>query len=124
MAVHGVGVGMYVLDLGSAPLNTDHAVGIHGTASLPDHGRVSTQADSTEAEQEEDEEEAGEDEGKENEVEEEEQEEAEETPTNQDDEDREEVEDVAEGVAYQPMEVAEAVVAQIDHSIEERVARI
>ena len=63
------------------------------------------------------------------EVEEEGQEEAEESPTNQDDEDGEEVEDVAEGAAYQPVEVAEAaveqaVVAQIDHSIEERVKRI
>ena len=84
-------------------------------------------------EQEEDED-VVEDEGEENEVEEEEeQEEAEEGPTNEDDEDGEEVEDVAEGAAYQPMEVAEAaaeaaveqaVVTQIDHSIEERVKRI
>ena len=59
MAADDVDVGMYVLELrpGGAvhvlhllsPLNTDHAVGIHGTASLPDHGRLSTRADSTEA---------------------------------------------------------------------------
>ena len=79
-----------------------------------------------------------EDEGEEKELEEgeeeqQEEEKAEETPTNQDDEDGEEVEDVAEGAAYQPVKVAEAaaeaaveqaVVAQIDHSIEERVKRI
>ena len=70
-----------------------------------------------------------EDEGVEKEVEEgEEEEEAEESPTNQDGEVGEEVEDAAEGTAYQPMEVAEvaaeAVVAQIDHSIGERVAGI
>ena len=52
-------------------------------------------------------------------MEEDEQDEAEERSTNQDDEDGEEVKDVAEDAAYQPME--EAVVAQIDHSIEERV---
>ena len=92
-------------------------------------------------EQEEDEdEEVVEDERVEKEVEEEEQqeeEEAEGTPTNQDDEDGEEVEDVAEGTAYQPVEVTEAaaeaaaeaaveqaVVAQIDHTIEEGVKRI
>ena len=87
------------------------------------------------AEQEADED-VVEDEGEEKEVgkeEQEEEEEAEESPTNQDDEDGEGVEVVAEGAAYQPMEVAEAaaeaaveqaVVAQIDHSIEERVKRI
>ena len=31
------------------PLTTDHAAGIHGAASLPDYGRVSTRADSAEA---------------------------------------------------------------------------
>ena len=84
-------------------------------------------------EQEEDED-VVEDEGEEKELEEgeeeqQEEEKAEETPTNQDDEDGEEVEDVAEAASYQPMEVAEAAVeqaveAQIDHSIEERVKRI
>ena len=88
---------------------------------------------SVEQEEEEDEQ-VVEDEGEKREVgEEEQEEEAEESPTNQDDEDGEEVEDVAEGVAYQPVEVVEAaaeaaveqaVVAQIDHSIEERVKRI
>ena len=59
MAADDVGVGMYVLELrpGGAvhvlhllsPLNTDHAVEIHGATSLPDYGRVSTRADSTKA---------------------------------------------------------------------------
>ena len=80
--------------------------------------------------EEEEDEEVVEDEGGEREVgEEQQEEEAEESTTNQDEEDGEEVEDVAEAAAYQPMEVAEAVVeqavvAQIDHSIEERVKRI
>ena len=59
MAADGVGVGMYVMDLCPggvghalhllAPLNTGHAVGIHGATSLSDSGRVSTRADATEA---------------------------------------------------------------------------
>ena len=59
MAADDVNVGMYVLELrpGGAghvlhllsPLDTDHAVGFHGTTSLSDHGRVSTRADSVEA---------------------------------------------------------------------------
>ena len=59
MAADGVGVGMYVLELCPggvmhvlhllSELSIDHAVGIHGTTSLPDHGRVSTRADSAEA---------------------------------------------------------------------------
>ena len=87
-------------------------------------------------EQEEEEDEV-EDEGEEKEVGEEEEEEGEavteESPTNQDGEVGQEVEDVAEGAAYQPVEVAEAaaeaaveqaVEAQIDHSIEARVKQI
>ena len=59
MAAHAVGVGMYVPELSPGDVvhvlhllaepNTDHAVGIHGTTSLSDTGRVSTRADSAEA---------------------------------------------------------------------------
>ena len=54
-----------------------------------------------------------EDEGEEKEVgkeEQEEEEEVEESPTNQDDEDGEGVEVMAEGVVYQPIEVAEVAI--------------
>ena len=89
--------------------------------------------------EQEEEEDVVEDEEEEKEVEEEEEEEeegeaeAEDSPTNQDGEVGQGLEDVAEGAAYQPMEVAEAaaeaaveqaVVAQIDHSIERRVKQI
>ena len=82
--------------------------------------------------EQEEEEDVVEDEEEEKEVEEEGEEEEEEGQE-QDDEDGKEVEVVAEGAAYQPMEVAEAaaeaaveqaVVAQIDHSLEGRVKRI
>ena len=148
MATHGVGVGVYVpelcpggavhvLHLLSKP-DTDHAVGSTGRRVCltmdecrrgPTPRRRSHLAracKSVEQEEEEDEE-VVEDEGEEREAgEEEQEEEAEESPTNQDDEDGEEVEDVAGGAAYQPMEAAveQAAVAQIDHSLEERVKRI
>ena len=88
--------------------------------------------------EQEEEEDVVEDEEEEKEVEEEEKEEegeaeAEESPTNQDGEVGQGVEDVAEGAAYQPMEVAQAAaetavdqaaVAQIDYSVEARVKQI
>ena len=84
-------------------------------------------------EDEEEEKEAEEEEEEDEEEEEEGEAEAEESPTNQDGEVGQEVEVVAEGAAYQPMEVAEAaakaaveqaVESQIDHSIESRMKQI
>ena len=58
MATNDIDVGMYVLELRPrgtvhmlhllSPLNTDHAIGIHRTASLPNHGRLSMWANSIE----------------------------------------------------------------------------